>query len=486
MNGKQQSRSLRSHMISRAAMAAMAMAVISALTFALSQSAQAQAPATGAGQTELILHSFSNNGSDGSHPFAGLIFDAAGNLYGTTEGGGPYGNYGTVFELTPTGGGGWTEQVLYSFNLLPGGGAYPTAGLIFDGAGNLYGTTSGGGSSHCYNGCGTVFELSSVAGGGWMETMLYSFCPQGGVCPDGDTPNAGLIFDAAGNLYGTTQGGGTYGSGTVFELSPAGGGNWTETVLHSFNRDGTDGFQPFGGVIFDAAGNLYGTTPYGGTTTDTSDGGTAFELSPTAGGTWIEQVLHNFGNGADGAYSYSGLIFDAAGNLYGTTYGGGSYSSCSYYGHGDVGCGTVFELSPTAGGGWTEQVLHNFDNGVGGFAPWAGVIFDAAGNLYGTAVRGGSSGSWNCVFAGCGTIFELTPTAGGNWTEQLLHNFGNGTDGYSPTGGVITDAAGNLYGTTQSGGTYGWEGGTYGFAGGTVFELTPADPCATCRHAIRP
>jgi uncharacterized repeat protein (TIGR03803 family) len=401
-----------------------ALAIFTATLFVTSTWAAAQ---------ERVLHSFNLNGADGYYPSAGLIFDAAGNLYGTTRVGTD--SYGTVFELTPAAGGGWTETVLHNFGYGTDG-ATPYAGLIFDAAGNLYGTTQYGGTY----GVGTVFELTPAAGGGWTETVLHNF----GNGADGSTPFAGLIFDAAGNLYGTTYQGGTYLYGTVFELTPAGGGSWTEKVLHNFGN-GTDGAAPYAGLIFDAAGNLYGTTYQGGTY---SSSGTVFELTPAAGGGWTETVLHNFNyNGTDGNYPYAGLIFDAAGNLYGTTYQGGTY----FY-------GTVFELTPTAGGGWTEKVLYSFNNnGADGYYPQAGLILDAAGNLYGTTSYGGTYSY--------GTVFELTPTAGGGWTEKVLHNFNyNGTDGNYPYAGLIFDAAGNLYGTTYQGGTYGY---------GTVFEFTP-------------
>src|ERR1019366_2578878 len=276
------------------------------------------------------------------------------------------------------------------------------------------------------------------------EKVLHNFNNDG---TDGYYPEVGLIVDAAGNLYGTTTAGGAYNSGTGFELTPAAGGGWTETVLHNFGN-GTDGATPYAGLIFDAAGNLYGTTQYGGT----YGVGTVFELTPAGGGSWTEKVLYSFNhNGADGGVPAAGLIFDAAGNLYGTTVNGGTGSNCV------LGCGTVFELTPAAGGGWTEQVLHSFNNnGADGSTPFAGLIFDAAGNLYGTTFAGGTYGY--------GTVFELTPAAGGGWTETVLHNFGNGTDGTAPYAGLIFDAAGNLYGTTFVGGTYGY---------GTVFEVTP-------------
>jgi uncharacterized repeat protein (TIGR03803 family) len=406
----------------RAALAIFAAAVLMTSTWAAAQ--------------EKVLYNF-GNGTDGVAPQAGLVMDAAGNLYGTTYNGGTY-NYGTVFELTPAAGGGWTEMVLHNFNNDGVDGAYPQAGLIFDAAGNLYGTTHSGGTHNasCSNDCGTVFELTPSAGGTWTEKVLYDFYS---IRTDGAFPASSLIFDGAGNLYGTTIFGGASGAGngTVFELTPAAGGGWTERVLYSF---GADGIWPYAGLIFDAAGNLYGTTSFGGTV----GWGTVFELTPAAGGGWTEQVLHNFLGYSDGETPYAGLIIDAVGNLYGTTSSGGTY-----------GMGTVFELSPTAGGGWTEQVLHTF-NFTDGNAPYAGLIFDVAGNLYGTTGGGSSYGD--------GTVFELTPTAGGGWTEKVVHSFGNGTDGIFPRADLIMDAAGNLYGTTNYGGTNNY---------GTAFEFTP-------------
>jgi uncharacterized repeat protein (TIGR03803 family) len=426
----------------------LAIAVVFALTVV--PLAQAQKPATSVAWPEKVLFSF--NGTDGSGPTADLIFDAAGNLYGTA-GGGEYGA-GTVFELTPTAGGGWTETVLHNFGNGTDG-AYPSGGLVFDAAGNLYGTTPDGGTYSCFGGggCGTVFELTPTAGGGWAEQVLYSF----GSGTDGTAPYGALVFDAAGDLYGTTSEGGTYscfgggGCGTVFELTPAAGGSWTEQVLHNFNGV-TDGYQPVAGLIFDAAGNLYGTTAGGG------PGGTVFELTPTGDGNWTEEVLHTFGIGTDGAVPTAALVFDAAGNLYGTTYHGGTNNSCVY-----TGCGTVFELT-YSGGTWWYQVLHNFGSGSDGYWPQANLIVDAAGNLYSTTFQGGTHGE--------GTVFEVTPGSGGRWTEQVLHSF-NGADGYWPWAGLIFDAAGNLYGTTNRGGAY---------EAGTIFELMPIRPCAKCSH----
>jgi len=396
---------------------------------------------------EQVLHAF--NGRDGVHPNGGVIFDAAGNLYGTTLGGGRGHSClgcGTVFKLAPGANGKWTRTVLHSFNGKDG--FNPFAGVILDPAGNLYGTTWIGGRSKspCDSNCGVVFKLSPGANGNWTETVLHYFNGA-----DGANPYAGLIFDAAGNLYGTTWMGGTKscGCGTVFKLSLGANGKWTETVLHSFN--GKDGANPYAGVIFDAAGNLYGTT------FSTTDGeSTVFKLTQDAKGKWTHTVLHTF-NGKDGAYLYAGVVFDAEENLYGATDGGGAYSD-----------GTVFKLAPGANGKWTETVLHDF-NRMDGANPDAGVVFDAVGNLYGTTFGGGKSNS--CV--NCGTVFKLSPGANGKWTETVLHSF-NGRDGQGPLfSNLIFDTAGNLYGTTVYGGNLSACTGIDGNGCGVVFEITP-------------
>jgi uncharacterized repeat protein (TIGR03803 family) len=385
-----------------------------------------------AAQTDKVLYSFGTNNHDGNTPFAGLIFDSAGNLYGTTEWAGTSASGGTVFELSPAAGGGWTEKVLFDFSPNNKGGSNPYGGLIFDATGNLYGTAASRGAGY-----GTVFKLSPQTDGSWTETVVHEF----GVGNDGKEPEAGLIFDAAGSLYGTTFAGGIYGYGVAFKLTPQTGGKWTEKLLHSFGNN-KDGQSPAAGLGFDAAGNLYGTTAGGGNWGH----GMAFELKPTAEGGWTEAALHQFGNSAtDGQGPYAGLILDAAGNLYGTTAGGGTY-----------GGGTAFELTPKTGGGWTETVLHDFNSSTtDGESPFAGLTFDASGNLYGTTYLGGT-GTY-------GTVFKLTPT-GATWTETQLADFYGEANGSKPVSGVIFDAAGNLYGTTEFGG---------GYAGGSVFEITP-------------
>jgi uncharacterized repeat protein (TIGR03803 family) len=421
----------------------------------------ASAPLSAAIKEE-VLHSF-GNGKDGQNPYAALIFDASGNLFGTTHYGGSGTckinggvGCGTVFELTPKAGGGWTEKILHSFEDNGKDGTNPYASsLIFDASGNLFGATVFGGAGTACGGygCGTVFELTPKAGGGWTEKILYSFKDNG---KDGTNPYGSLIFDASGNLYGTTGYGGVHGLnwGTVFELTPKAGGGWTEKVLHSFGM-GNDTVYPNPGLILDASGNLYGTTWEGGT----NGYGTVFELTPKAGGGWTEKILHSFGKVEDGQNPYdNSLIFDASGNLYGTTFGGGAEST----GCNDYGCGTVFELTPKAGGGWKEKILHSFnDYSRDGYNPYAGLIFDASGNLYGTTANGGGC---NDPYS-CGTVFELTPKAGGGWTEKTLHSFNDKPkDGYHPNASLIFDASDNLYGTTAEGGTYGY---------GTVFEVKP-------------
>jgi len=387
-----------------------------------------------AAPTEKLLHSFNPNGSDGLIPYAGLIFDGSGNLYGTTEYGGSEGA-GTVFELTPSANGTWTEKVLHSFGKGLDG-VIPIAGVIFGANGHLYGTTYAGGSE----GVGTVFELTPSANGTWTEKVLHSF----GEGEDGATPEAGLVFDESGNLYGTTTLGGAYGDGTVFELTPSANGTWTETVLHSFKPNGHNPLYPEAGLIFDGIGNLYGTTYGGGAYSN----GTVFELTSGANETRTVRVLHSFQfNGKDGFVPEAGLIFDLTGDLYGTTTEGGTYDN-----------GTVFELTPSTNDTWTEKVLHSFDHNLpGGTIPFSGLIFDDSGNLYGTAYVGGAHGF--------GTVFELTPGADGNWAEKVLHSFNPSVhDGLSPSAGLILDGSGHLYGTTLAGGRYGY---------GAVFEVIP-------------
>ena len=385
---------------------------------------------------EKVLHNF-GNGEDGSEPYAGLVFDSSGNLFGTTYVGGTHG-FGTLFEMSPTVSGGWTERVLLNLNQeAPGYHSFDS--LILDGSSNLYGTNFEGGTT----GGGNSFELRRWPKGGWTEKILCDFGGHVDNTENGTLPMASLTFDSAGNLYGTTHSGGPTPDGSVFELMPATDGTWTESVLHFFAQGPADGFGPTSNLIFDSSGNLYGTTEYGGA----HSFGTVFKLSPGTDGTWTETLLYSFLK-KEGQNPWGGLIFDSSGNLYGTTQAGGAYA-------GNALSGTVYELSPNGDGTWSEKVLHSFGNGTDGAQPMAGLVADPAGNLYGTTFRGGANSA--------GTVFKLTPVGDGTWTEKIVHSFGKGTDGSTPFhSSLIFDSAGNLYGTTSAGGKYG---------AGTVFRI---------------
>jgi uncharacterized repeat protein (TIGR03803 family) len=407
------------------------------------------------------------SGTDGDSPWAGVIFDQAGNLYGTTlVGGDGIISYGTVFKLTPNADGSWKESILYNFCSLTNcaDGAGPIAGLIFDQAGNLYGTTVIGGSGvFCSRkgGCGVVFKLTPNVDGSWTESVLYNFCSLTN-CTDGFFPIGTLIFDQTGNLYsmavegGITGGscGSSFGCGVVFELTPHADGSWTESVLHSFCSftNCVDGWDPQSGLTFDANGNLYGTTGSGGKLTCMAPNGcgVVFKLTPNPDGSWTDSVLHRFA-GKDGEFPAARVIFDQAGNLYSTTQVGGNLSTCP------PGCGVVFQLMPHADGSWKEKVLHRFTDGRDGGVPHAGLIFDQAGNLYGVAASGGK------LSCGCGVVFKLAPNSKGGWNETVLHDFGN-HPGVQPLGDLIFDAVGSLYGTTL---------GNSMTTHGSVFEIRP-------------
>jgi uncharacterized repeat protein (TIGR03803 family) len=344
--------------------------------------------------------------SDGAYPAGALLRDKAGDLYGTTEGGGDYG-YGTVFKLAPNG----TETVLHDFGNA-NDGDHPEAGLIEDSSGNLYGTTVNGGT---YN-SGTVFKLAPDG----TETVLYAFGAAGG---DGGNPGSALLRDKRGNLYGTTAYGGAYAGGTVFELASDG----TEKILHSFG-EGNDGAHPYSKLIKDSSGNFYGTTTHGGA----NDYGVVFKLATDG----TETVLYSFAGGTDGRRPVAGVIKDKAGNLYGTTAYGG------------LGWGTVFKLASDG----TETVLYSFTGGNDGAGPIGGVLIDQKGNLYGTTVQGGSG----CDY-GCGTAFKLTPSG----KEIVLHALTE-AEGADPMAALVADKKGKLYGAASSAGPYGY---------GTVFKV---------------
>jgi uncharacterized repeat protein (TIGR03803 family) len=379
----------------------------SALTFIL---VAATPPAQA--QTFTDLYNFTGS-SDGKNPYGSLVRDAAGNLYGTTAYGGSS-NAGTVFKVDKSG----AETLLYNFTGGADGGE-PYAGLIRDASGNLYGTTYNGGLS----GVGTVFKVDASG----TETVLHSFATGG---QDGCNPGGGLVRDKAGNLYGTTTGCGSSGFGIVFKLNKSG----TETVLHAFTG-GRDGGAPYAGLARDSSGNLYGTTPFGGS----ASYGVVFKVNPSG----KETVLHSFAGGAsDGCSPTATPALDEKGNLYGTA------DACD-----PSNWGIIWKVTQKK----VETVLHNFAGGEtdGGY-PYAGVILDANSNLYGTTGEGGGTGCSNGL--GCGTVYKLSKAR----KLTLLHSF-TGADGSSPFGAVIRDASGNLYGTALEGGSGGY---------GTVWQIT--------------
>jgi uncharacterized repeat protein (TIGR03803 family) len=389
---------------------------------------------SGAGaQTFKVIYDF-KGGSDGGQPFAGLISDAQGNLYGTTARGGnaACGGCGTVFRIAPDG----TETALYAF---AGGsdGAYPGAPLVRDAQGNLFGTTVQGGRD-CRGvksgGCGTVFRLTPDG----QETVLHAFKSS-----EGSLPYSSLVLDANGNLYGTTYQGGDFfycyrGCGTVFEVKPGGG----EKTLYTFHNNSSDGGFPHAGLIDDAEGNLYGTTSQGGAALC----GTVFRLSPDG----TETVLLNVGQGApgDGCNPMARLFADSRRNLFGTTEYGGYEGNGACGGYYPYGCGIVFRLSPNG----VDKVLHAF-RAKDGDNPTAGVVVDAQGNVYGTTTIEGDSLA--------GTVFKLSGKK-----ETVLHMFTGGPDGAFPAGDLLMDGQGNLFGTTAG-------GGDPSCSCGSVFEITP-------------
>jgi len=396
-----------------------ALAIVIMMIVVASQPAQAQ--------TFQVIHNF--GGSDGKYPYAGVTLDKAGNLYGTTHNGGNgFLSPGTIYKMQRNGSS-WTFSSLYSFTGSGNDGELPESRVIFGPNGSLYGT------AYAVLNLGPQLTICFHAPCPWTESVLYLFHGQN----DGSEPSGDLIFDLAGNIYGTAQYGGLHegpcsgpGCGVVYELTRSGVG-WTESILHGFT--GSDGYVPTSGVIADGAGNLYGTAVQGGPT----DYGTVFELSPSGGG-WTFKVLYNFQGAGDGGYPRSGLIFDTSGNLYGAT---------SYGGAG--GGGTVYKMSPS-GDEWSLSTLYSFS----GQGPYASLTMDPSGSLYGTTYSDGAYGY--------GSVFKLTPSGGG-WTYTSLHDFpATGSNGEFPVSNVVWDANGNLYGTASSGGSQGF---------GVVWEITP-------------
>ncbi len=410
-------------------------------------------------QTLTVLHTFTD-GADGGFlapsMSGGITRDSGGNLYGTTNAGGittgqcGFVGCGVVFKVSSHG----VETPIYKFQGAPDG-MYPDARVIIGPDGALYGTTQQGGSGSCFGiGCGTVFKLQPPPNFcasfecPWHETILYNFSsPADGFYPVGD-----VTFDSAGNLYGTTEQGGSescsrgsYSCGTVFKLTPNSNGTWTKTTIYAFQGGANDGMEPESPLAIDRAGNLYGATPYGvGTGCIYGFGcGTVFELTPSGSG-WTETILHIFTGNSDGGYPFGGLIFDPSGNLYGA----------ASYGPGEFGYGTLFELTPQQGGGWNFSVPYTFDGQAEGPVD---LTMDASGNLYGNA--GGGEG-------GSGVVYRLT-NSGGGWTFTSLYSFGfNNSDGFFPAGKVVLDAQGNIYGVCS-------EGPYPSPDAGTVWKLTP-------------
>jgi uncharacterized repeat protein (TIGR03803 family) len=421
----------------------------------------------GHAQTSKVIYSLT--GPDGEAPIGSPVLDASGNLYATASQGGNTKHCGgtgcgTVFKLSKTAAGGWNKTVLHQFGMFKGDGGIPASALVLDRAGNLYGSTEYGGTG----GNGTVYELSPSSTGGWSYSVIYNFPNDrsGGELP------VDLALDPAGNLYGMTYEGGsivntrcTIGCGVVFKLSQN-AGVWTETVLHNFTGS-TDGGYSFGGLTLDSAGNLYGASPTGGDLNSTYlfGAGVVFKLSPNSSGGWTYNILHAF-QGTDGSGPLANPVLDASGNLYGTAEAGGNVNGCVDY----LGCGVVYKLAPNGTGTWTETVLHIFQPGTGGYgngggaSPFSGVTLDASGNLYGTTPSGGLSPYY------FGVAYKLSPTSTGGWTETVLRSFATGTTGEYPWGGVTLDPAGNVFGMAKYGGVL---DDCQNYGCGVVYEITP-------------
>lgn len=384
-----------------------------------------------ANAAETVLYRF-KGGNDGNYPFAGLLMDSSGALYGTTMEGGA--GSGTVFKLIPpeSPATAWTKIVLHRFDGTDG--ARPSSRLIRDASGALYGTTfQGGADCSLGRGCGTVFKLTppTAPATTWTRTVLYRFVET----DKSGEPQGELVLDRNGALYGTTYEFYCCGNGTVFKLTPPGpsGGDWTKSVIYRF-KGGRDGATLPAGLIIGEDGALFGTTQDEGD----FDHGTVFKLTPRAdpAAKWIKTVLYRFKGRKDGKAPYAKLVAGEDGVLYGTTSSGGIELN-----------GTVFKLSPPTplSSKWTFTVLHRFKGGQDGSQPYSELAIDRQGSLYGTTSFGG---------AGWGTVFKLTPpaTSSASWTRTILHRFQGGKDGAEPYAGLILDENGVLYGTTFRGG----------------------------------
>lgn len=429
--------------------------------------AQASLHRAASSGTEAVLYSFTGGADDGLGPYGSPVADSSGALYGTTMDA-QAGDAGVVWKLTPSGKS-YKESAIYKFPSGRSEGSYPEAGLILDSAGALYGTASGGGKGKCNlsggGGCGVIFKVTPSKGA-YTEASLYDFDASGG--SDGTIPSAALLLDGS-ELYGTTFYGGTgsctqnglTGCGTVFKISSTGSGY---KVLYNF-KGGRDGEFPQTSLIVSKSGDLYGTTNNGGGANKNCPAGcgVVFKLTPKGAG-YAESVVYRFAGGsADGAIPSRGrgLYATSSGTLYGTTQVGGS-GSCSIYAF--SGCGIVFKLTPK-GAGFSESVVYNFQGGsTDGQAANEELVADKSGDLYGTAFLAGGSSA--CLL-GCGVVFKLTPSKT-SYTESDVYSF-QGKTGSLPYGGVTIDKSGNLFGTTNAGGTS--KNCTTGC--GTVFEVTP-------------
>jgi uncharacterized repeat protein (TIGR03803 family) len=379
-------------------------------------------------QSFQVIYNFQNS-PDGAQPFAGVTFDHQGNLYGTTQRGGILqcllSGCGTVFQLMPKTGGGWTEQVLTQFAAQNGYGAVPQTPVVLDRLGNVYGTFVC--TFDCFSGNGGgAFQLLH-SNGLWRDLTLASYWDQ----EQDQCEPCGVAFGPNGHLYGVTN---TYDSqygntGAVFYLGQQSVFGWYTVILYTF-KSGLDGANPSTWFTFDSQGAIYGTTEFG---TDTNVG-TVFQLQNRGGAQWVETQLWAFhGGSVDGAYPEQGVIFDSDGNLYGTTTGGGT-----------SGAGTVFKLTHNPNGSWTESILYSFQGGTDASAPSGPLILDAQGDLYGVA-GGGAYGH--------GALYKLTPSSGGQWSESVVYSFTGGLDGGNPSGELAVDSSGNLYGTAAQGGS---------------------------------
>ena len=389
-------------------------------------------------ETVNVIYSFAGD-ADGEYADTDLETDSAGNIYGTTVLGGNFGS-GTVFQLSPSPNG-WVHTVLYSFTGGTDGGE-PYKGVTLGRDGSLYGTAVTGGSGNCEGGCGVVYKLTN-SGGTWTQTVIHAF--SGG--DDGSGPGARVTVDGNGNIYGMTPIGGADGVGTIFKISPTQGGNWTFTVIHTFTG-GVDGGSGSAGRMILHDGQLYGAATTGGA----SGSGVVFRFMPNGIREWHFRTVHSFAGQPDASFPYGALLFGRSGEIYGTTYYGGTNN-----------IGAVYELCSRRVGECVEKVLYSFQSGTDGNSPISNLVFDNTGNLYGTTSEGG---------LGNGTIFKLSPAGGGQWTETVVHAFQGPPDGAFPYNGMVVDQFGNFYGATVHGG---------GNDDGSIYKFTPNQNRPTTR-----